>query len=57
MICIQAKLTLQGTMTVAEPFKSKHKKARDSDGNKWYMINYNGRSGWVRSKYCVKDRI
>ena len=45
-----------GTMTVGEPFKSKHKKARDSDGNKWYMINYNGQTGWVRAKYCVKDR-
>ena len=45
-----------GTMTPGEPFKSKHKKARDSKGNKWYMIDYNGRVGWVAAKFCYKDR-
>ena len=46
-----------GTLRKGSSVRYLHDTARDSRGVLWYKVNYNGRTGWVSSRYTVKERF
>ena len=46
-----------GVLRRGESVKYLHDTSVDNRGVTWYKVRYNGRTGWVSSRYTVKERF